>query len=69
MTIIIPITPDQMTDEERQEEIINLLATGFLRYRQKQQEKARAEKVCLDLSPTQSVHGVSSTTKNIGECQ
>ncbi|MGN7613076.1 hypothetical protein ACQZV8_13435 [Magnetococcales bacterium HHB-1] len=48
---LYPLPPE---GDERLNAIAEILATGFLRH---QQKKHQAEKVCLDLLPTQSVHG------------
>ena len=63
------LDPNLMTPEERQDETAEILAVGFLRWRQKRVEKSKKkEKVTLDLSSKKSVH-VFETNENIGDKQ
>ena len=51
------LDPNHMTPRQRLDEISEILATGFLRWKQKRVENSeKTENISLDLSSKQSLH-------------
>jgi hypothetical protein len=48
------ILPEKCTPKQRTDEIVQILATGFLRLQQKQQHIGLAETIPLTCAPTQA---------------
>jgi hypothetical protein len=62
-----PLAPDLMSAEERLDELASILAAGFLRLRQREDQNNhnRLEKNTLDFSPARSGHATARQRREI----